>query len=291
MIIVIIGPTGVGKTKLSLSLAKKYNAEIINADAMQVYKEMNIGTAKVSDTLDIPHHLLSIKSVTDSYSVFEYQKDGRRILDDLLKQNKNVIVVGGTGLYIKALLYDYRFSDEEIHEEYDNLTNEELLEEIKVFEDTSVHVNNRKRLIRTLNRLKNNRTVSNLGDKLLYDNVYFIGLTTDRKILYDRINYRVDEMIEEGLIEEVKSLYEKNINSIPINTAIGYKELYKYFDGDISLEEAKELIKRNSRRYAKRQYTWINNKMDVKWFDVNFSNFDKTIEEVENYIKFSDLKS
>lgn len=285
MIIVIIGPTGVGKTKLSLSLAKKYNAEIINADAMQVYREMNIGTAKVSDTLGIPHHLLSIKSVTDSYSVCEYQKDGRKVLDDLLKQNKNVIIVGGTGLYIKALLYDYRFKGEEFHEDFDNLTNEEILEEIKKIGSTDVHVNNRKRLVRTLNKLKNNNNESNLGDKLLYDNVYFIGLTTDRKYLYDRINDRVDEMLIEGLIDEVKDLYEKNINSIPINTAIGYKELYKYFDGDISLEEAIELIKRNSRRYAKRQYTWINNKMDVKWFDVNFNDFDKTIEEVENYIE------
>ena len=289
MIIVIIGPTGVGKTKLSLSLAKKYNAEIINADAMQVYKEMNIGTAKISDTLGIPHHLLSIKSVTDSYSVCEYQKDGRKVLDDLLRQNKNVIIVGGTGLYIKALLYDYRFSNEEINEEYDNLTNEEILEEIKKIGSTDIHVNNRKRLVRTLNRLKNNsnNNESNLGDKLLYDNVYFIGLTTDRKYLYERINDRVDEMVNEGLIDEVKDLYEKNINSIPINTAIGYKELYKYFDGSISLEESIDLIKRNSRRYAKRQYTWINNKMDVKWFDVNFNDFNKTIEEVENYIKFN----
>ena len=287
MIIVIIGPTGVGKTKLSLSLAKKYNAEIINADAMQIYKEMNIGTAKVSDTLGIPHHLLSIKSVTDSYSVCEYQKDARKVLDELLKQNKNVIIVGGTGLYIKALLYDYRFKGEEINEGYDNLTNEEILYEIKKLGSTDIHVNNRKRLVRTLNRIKNNsnNNESNLGDKLLYDNVHFIGLTTDRKILYERINDRVDEMIEEGLIDEVKDLYEKNINSIPINTAIGYKELYKYFDGNISLEESIELIKRNSRRYAKRQYTWINNKMDVKWFNVNFSDFDKTIEEVEKYIE------
>jgi len=285
MIIVIIGPTGVGKTKLSLSLAKKYNAEIINADAMQIYKEMNIGTAKVSDTEGIPHHLLSIKSVNDTYSVCEYQKDGRKILDELLSKNKNVIIVGGTGLYIKALLYDYKFNIEEINETYDNLTNGEILEQINKIGSTDVHVNNRKRLVRTLNRLKNNKEVEVSGNNLLYDNVYFIGLTTERSILYDRINKRVDEMVEEGLIEEVKDLYDKNINTIPINTAIGYKELYKYFDGSISLEEAIELIKRNSRRYAKRQYTWINNKMNVKWFDVNINEFDKTINNVEEYIK------
>ena len=285
MIVVIIGPTGVGKTKLSLSLAKKYEAEIINADAMQIYKEMNIGTAKVTDTLGVPHHLLSIKSVNESYSVYEYQKDGRRILNELISKNKNIIIVGGTGLYIKALLYDYKFNIEEINETYDNLTNEEILSEINKIGKTDVHINNRKRLIRTLNRLKNNNIEEVSGNNLLYDNVYFIGLTTERSILYDRINKRVDEMIEEGLIEEVKDLYDKNINTIPINTAIGYKELYKYFDGNISLEESIDLIKRNSRRYAKRQYTWINNKMNVKWFNVNISEFDKTITEVEEYIK------
>lgn len=285
MIIVIIGPTGVGKTKLSLSLAHKYNAEIINADAMQVYKEMNIGTAKVEDTEGIPHHLLSIRSVNNPYSVYEYQKDGRKVLDKLLSENKNIIIVGGTGLYIKALLYDYKFNDEDISDTYDDLSNEDILNEIRKIEDTDIHVNNRKRLIRTLNRLKNNKEINNNGNELLYKNVYFIGLTTDRNILYKRINDRVDEMVFDGLIDEVKSLYDKNINTIPINTAIGYKELYKYFNNEISKEEALDLIKRNSRRYAKRQYTWINNKMDVKWFNVNLNNFNLTIKDVEDYIE------
>ena len=285
MIIVIIGPTGVGKTKLSLSLAHQYNAEIINADAMQIYKEMNIGTAKVIDTEGIPHHLLSIRSVNNPYSVYEYQKEGREVLNKLLKENKNVIIVGGTGLYIKALLYDYKFSDEEVNNNYDNLTNEEILNEIKKVEDTDIHINNRKRLVRALNRIKNNNKEEANGDKLLYDNVYFIGLTTDRDILYDRINKRVDEMVLDGLIEEVKDLYDKNINTIPINTAIGYKELYRSFNNEITLNEAIDLIKRNSRRYAKRQYTWINNKMNVKWFNVNLNDFDKTIEEVKEYVK------
>lgn len=285
MIIVIIGPTGVGKTKLSLSLAHKYNAEIINADAMQVYKEMNIGTAKVEDTEGIVHHLLSIRSVDNPYSVYEYQKDGRKVLDKLINENKNVIIVGGTGLYIKALLYDYRFNDEDSSEVYDNLSNEEILNEIRKVEDTDIHINNRKRLIRALNRIKNNNGTSNNGNELLYKNVYFIGLTTDRDILYKRINDRVDEMISDGLLNEVKDLYDKNINTIPINTAIGYKELYKYFNNEISIEDAINLIKRNSRRYAKRQYTWINNKMDVKWFDVNFNDFNSTIKEVEEYLQ------
>lgn len=285
MIIVIIGPTGVGKTKLSLELAKKYNAEIINADAMQIYKEMNIGTAKIMDTEGIKHHLLSIKSVNETYSVCEYQQDARSILDKLLSENKNVIIVGGTGLYIKALLYDYRFNYEEINDNYDNLSNEEILNEINKINKTNIHVNNRKRLVRELNKLRNNNNIENNGDKLLYDNVYFIGLTTDRSNLYKRINDRVDEMLEEGLIEEVKGLYDKSINTIPINTAIGYKELYKYFNNEITKEEAIELIKRNSRRYAKRQYTWINNKMNVSWFDVCFDNFSNTINNVIDYIE------
>ena len=289
MIIVIIGPTGVGKTKLSLSLAKKYNAEIINADAMQVYKEMNIGTAKVIDTESIPHHLLSIRSVKKPYSVYEYQKDGRKVLDKLLNENKNVIIVGGTGLYIKALLYDYKFNDELVNNTYDELSNEEILSEINKYEKTNIHVNNRKRLVRTLNRLKNNSEVNNNENELLYKNVYFIGLTTDRELLYSRINDRVDEMVSDGLIDEVKDLYDKNINTIPINTAIGYKELYKYFNNEIPLNESIDLIKRNSRRYAKRQYTWINNKMNVNWFNVDINNFNKTIKKVENYIEKKSL--
>ena len=284
MIVVIIGPTGVGKTKLSLELAKKYNAEIINADAMQVYKEMNIGTAKVTDKMGITHHLLSIRSVNDPYSVYEYQKDGRELIERLKKEKKNIIIVGGTGLYIKALLYDYRFNINDKNKDYYDLSNEEILNKIKEHCDTDIHVNNRKRLVRMLNKIENNDIEEVSGNNLIYDNVYFIGLTTNRDNLYKRINDRVDEMVDEGLISEVKDLYDKNINTIPINTAIGYKELYKYFNNEISLEDAIELIKRNSRRYAKRQYTWINNKMNVKWFYVDFNNFNNTIKEVEKYI-------
>ena len=284
MIVVIIGPTGVGKTKLSLELAKKYNAEIINADAMQVYKEMNIGTAKVTDKMGITHHLLSIRSVNEPYSVYEYQKDGRKLIERLKKENKNIIIVGGTGLYIKALLYDYKFNVNDKNKDYDDLSNEEILNKIKEHCDTDIHVNNRKRLVRMLNKIENNDIEEVSGNNLIYDDVYFIGLTTNRDNLYKRINDRVDEMIDEGLISEVKDLYDKNINTIPINTAIGYKELYKYFNNEISLEDAIELIKRNSRRYAKRQYTWINNKMNVKWFYVDFNNFNNTIKEVEKYI-------
>ena len=284
-IIVIIGPTGVGKTALSLSLANKLNAEIINADAMQIYKEMNIGTAKVTNTKGIVHHMLSIKSVREGYSVYEYQKEGRLILNNLIKQDKNVIIVGGTGLYIKALLYDYEFYNETSYNEYSELSNEEIYNKIKnISNNVDIHINNRQRLVRMLNKLDNNKEISNNQDKLLYNDVYFIGLTTERSILYKRINDRVDEMIKEGLINEVKDLYDKGINTIPINTAIGYKELYKCFDNKISLEESIDLIKKNSRHYAKRQYTWINNKMNVTWFNVDINDFNKTIKEVNEYL-------
>ncbi len=288
LIIVIAGPTGVGKTKLSIELAKKYNAEIINADSVQVYKDIDIASAKVTEEEKegIVHHLLDIVPYDKTYTVYDYQRDGRKILDELLSQNKNVIIVGGTGLYIKALLYDYRFIKED--EEELNLSNEELLDEIyKMDPDSDVDVNNDRRLAREYANLKSG-VDNTLGDNLLYDNVYFIGLTTDRDILYDRINKRVDIMVQNGLIEEAKKFYNLDRNTKSMKTVIGYKELFEYFDGNISLDESLDLIKQRSRKYAKRQYTFFNNKINIKWFDVDFSNFNNTINEVEEYIKSND---
>lgn len=287
MIIVIVGPTGVGKTKLSVELAKKINAEIINCDSMQVYKNLNIGTAKVKEEEkeNIPHHLFDIVNPNELYTVYDYQKDCRNKIKELQEKNKNIIIVGGTGLYVKAALYDYKFEVEEEKKSYKDLSNEELLERIRQKDNTlDIHINNRKRLERALEKLENNGEFTKDGNIKLYD-FYTIGLTTSRENLYDIINKRVDKMMDEGLLEEVKSLYDKNIHGKAINTGIGYKELYSYFDGDISLEEATDLIKRNSRRYAKRQYTFFNNQMDVKWFETNYEDFSKTIEEVYNYIK------
>ena len=281
MIVVVVGPTGVGKTKMSIELAKKYNAIVVNADSMQVYKDLNIGTAKVTEEEKdgITHLLFDIVEPTDMYTVYDYQKDLRKVLENY--KNRNIILVGGTGLYIKAGLYDYEFTDEDTNDTYENLTNAELYNLVKEKDNTlDIHMNNRKRLIRALNREK----TSNKGDNLLY-NAIFIGLTTDRETLYDRINKRVDKMFEDGLLKEVKALYDKGINSKAINTGIGYKELYDYFKGNISLEEAKELIKKRSRHYAKRQYTWFNNQMNIKWFDVNFNDFNETANRVNEYIE------
>ena len=288
MIIVIVGPTGVGKTKLSIELAKKYNAEIINADSMQVYKGLDIGTAKVTEEEKegIKHHLFDICDVEDLYTVYDYQKDGRKIIEELEKNNKNIIIVGGTGLYIKALLYDYKFKEESKLNDYNDLTNEEILEKINKYDkECNIHVNNRKRLIRYLNKLEQDLLEEKNGNNKLYE-FKMIGLTTDRDTLYEKINNRVDKMIEDGLLEEVKNLYDKKINSKAINTGIGYKELYKYFDKEITLEEAIDLIKKNSRHYAKRQYTFFKNQFkDIKWYQTNYLDFNKTVNEVINDIK------
>ena len=232
MIYVVVGPTGVGKTKLSISLAKKLNAIVLNADSMQVYKELNVGTAKIKEEEKdgVPHYLFDIKSINDEYNAFLYQTDGRKLLEKF--KDRNIVIVGGTGLYIKALLYDYKFDD--------------------------------------------------VGDinKPLY-NFKIIGLTRDRDKLYDIINKRVDMMIDDGLIDEARDLYNKKISSRALNTAIGYKELFDYFNGDITLEEAINKIKQNSRHYAKRQYTFFNNQFDdIIWYDVDKISFDEIVKRI-----------
>lgn len=288
-VIVITGPTAVGKTKLSIELAKKLNGEIINADAMQVYKGLNIGTAKVTEKEkeNIPHHLFDIKEVEEEYSIYNYQKDCRKVIDNILRRNKTPILVGGTGLYIKAALYDYKLSEEKTNNTYDNLKTEEIYKELlKLDKDINIDKNNRHRLIRALNYYKENNTSisNNKTNKLLYDTI-FIGLTTDREILYKKINQRVDNMIENGLLEEVKYYYDKNIKTKPLINGIGYKELYNYFDGLCSKEETVEKIKQNSRHYAKRQYTFLNHQLNVVWFETDYNNFNNTIEKVSSYIK------
>ena len=232
MIYVITGPTGVGKTKLSIMLAKKKNAIILNADSMQVYKELNIGTAKIKEEekCGISHYLFDIKSINEEFNAYLYQQMGRKLLNEY--KDRNIIIVVGTGLYIKALLYDYTFDE---------------------------------------NENKNAK---------LYD-FKIIGLTRDRNHLYNIINERVDYMIENGLLEEAKSLYDKNIKTRVLSAAIGYKELFEYFDKKNSLESAIQKIKQNSRHYAKRQYTFFNNQFeDIKWYNVDEISFDDIIDAI-----------
>ncbi|MBQ6840595.1 MAG: tRNA (adenosine(37)-N6)-dimethylallyltransferase MiaA [Bacilli bacterium] len=282
MIVAIVGPTGVGKTKMSIELAKELDAIIINCDAVQVYKELNIGSAKatIEEREGLPHYLLDIKSINEEYTVKDYQDDLRKLLNKY--SDRNIIIVGGTGLYLCAGLMDYRFEEESDNNSYDSFSNEELYKlALEKDPGMDIHQNNRVRLIRFLNK----KLSEKVEPKLLYPDVHFIGLTTKRDNLYNIINNRVDKMITNGLLEETKDLYEKYPDSRVLNSAIGYKELIDYLDGKITKEEAVDAIKQNSRHYAKRQYTWFNNKMNVTWFDVNYNNFNETINEVKEYLK------
>lgn len=293
-IIVIVGPTGVGKTKLSIELSKKYNGEIINADSTQVYKGLDIATAKITEKEkeNIVHHLIDIKQITEDYTVFDYQKDSRNEIEKILSKNKTPIIVGGTGLYIKACLYDYKFEESKNQNMYEDKTNDELYEIlVKIDPNTQIHKNNRKRVIRAINYYNETGNIPSFKEKtekLLYD-VVIIGLTTKRDVLYEKINDRVDLMIQNGLIEEALKIYKTNIRTKAVLTPIGYKELFDYFENKKSLEECINLIKQKSRNYAKRQYTWFNNQMNVNWFDVDFDDFNNTVENVIKFINKKDV--
>lgn len=288
-IILIVGPTGTGKTTLSIKLAKKYDAVILNADSTQVYTEPLIATAKIKEheKENIEHYLFDVVSLNDDYTLYDYQKDGRRLLDRFISENKNVIIVGGSGLYVKALLYNYVLEDKkEINIDFSEYSNEELKNKVLALDpESDIHVNNRQRLESFLKHYYETGKVIKKTDEInnkLY-NFISIGLKSDRETLYKMLDKRVDSMFNEGLLDEAERLYKMNLKNY--TNIIGYKELNEYFNGNISLDEANELIKRNTRRYAKRQFTWFNNQMkDIKWFNVNYDNFYDTIKEIENYL-------
>ena len=288
-IILIVGPTGTGKTTLSINLAKKYDAVILNADSTQVYTEPLIATAKIKENEkeNIEHYLFDTVSLNEDYTLYDYQKDGRRLLDKFISENKNVIIVGGSGLYVKALLYNYVLEDKkEINIDFSEYSNEELKNKVLALDpESDIHVNNRQRLESFLKHYYETGKVIKKTDEInnkLY-NFISIGLKSDRETLYKTLDKRVDSMFNEGLLDEAERLYKMNLKNY--TNIIGYRELNEYFNGNITLEEAKDLIKRNTRRYAKRQFTWFNNQMkDIKWFDVNYDNFYDTIKEIENYL-------
>lgn len=299
-VIVIVGPTGVGKTKMGVALAKHFNGEVISGDSMQIYKTLDIGTAKVTnDEMEgIIHHLIDIKEPTENYSVKDFQDQVRLKIKEITNRGKLPIIVGGTGLYIKAALYDYEFGESQIdHQEYvikyQNYSNKDLYDRLVAIDESSaraLHPNNRQRVLRAIaiyesTGVKKSETLAKQKHELIYD-AKFIGLTLKRDVLYERINQRVDLMMEQGLFQEIDDLMKKNYSpELQSMKAIGYKEWFAYFKGEQSLEETLELIKKNSRNYAKRQYTWFNNQVPVKWFEVNLNNFDKTIEAVINDLK------
>jgi tRNA dimethylallyltransferase len=299
-VIVIVGPTGVGKTKMGVALAKAMNGEVISGDSMQIYRGMDIGTAKVteSEMEGIVHHLIDIKDPKESYSVKDFQTIVRSLMQDVHARNKVPIIVGGTGLYIKAALYDYEFEETSTnHEIYQQrfitYDNEQLYAYLKNIDEVSaqeLHPNNRQRVLRAIEifettGIKKSDIIAKQQHTCLY-NATFIGLTMERELLYERINQRVDIMITEGLEQEVRSLYRKGYTAdLQSMKAIGYKEWVAYFNNLQTKEETIALIKKNSRNYAKRQYTWFKNQVPVTWFSVSLKYFEKTIQMVLEAIK------
>jgi len=300
-IVVLIGPTAVGKTKLSIELAKRLNAEIISGDSMQIYRGMDIGTAKITveEMEGVPHHLIDIKTPDESFSVAEFQERVRKLIKDIANRGKLPMIVGGTGLYIQSVIYDYQFTDaasnptyrRELEQMIEEQGIEPLLQKLAEVDPESanrIHPNNPRRVIRALEIYHTTGQtmttyLENQQNDLLYD-VALIGLTMDRSHLYERINQRVDIMIGAGLVEEVQALHKRGLKDCQSIQAIGYKELYSYLNKQIDLEVAVEQIKQSSRRYAKRQLTWFRNKMDVTWFDVTNRTLYQTLDEILKYI-------
>lgn len=282
-VIAIVGPTAVGKTSLSIELAKQFNGEIISGDSMQVYRGLDIGTAKVTaeEMEGIPHHLIDVRDVDESYSAADFQKAARKAIQEISDRGKLPIIVGGTGLYIQSLLWDYKLGNEgeleddslraryeAFAEENGNLALWEKLQLTDPLAAEKIHCNNRKKMIRALEVFEltgHSILEPKEQPKELYDS-FLIGLNTDRSILYQRINQRVDLMVEQGLLEEAKNLAKNP--TVQAAQGIGYKEFFPYLSGGSSLEAALEEVKLHSRRYAKRQLTWFRNRMSVRWYDL-----------------------
>lgn len=297
-VIVLVGPTGSGKTNLSIELAKKFNGEIISGDAYQCYQEMSIGSAKVKEEekQGIPHYLVDYLSYKETYNVKIFQEKGRAYIRDIISRGKVPIICGGTGLYIKALLFDYLFEDEEVDEIYlqelnqkDNDTLYQMLMEIDEQATATIHKNNRKRVIRALMMAhagtKKSQRLEKQEHTMLYD-AYIIGLTMSRDKLYERIDQRVLKMIEDGLETEIHSLVESEQDfALQSMRGIGYKEWLGYYKKEATLQDTIALIQKNSRNFAKRQYTWFKNQMDVHWYDIlQEAERSKIIEAVNDFL-------
>ncbi|MDU7151548.1 MAG: tRNA (adenosine(37)-N6)-dimethylallyltransferase MiaA [Peptoniphilus grossensis] len=294
-LVIITGPTGIGKTELSLELAKKYKGEIISSDSMQIYKKLNIGTAKIDlNNTSIPHHMIDIIEPSDNFTVADFKNSAKKIIADINNRNGLPFLVGGTGLYINSLVYNLDFTETEPDYEYRDELREILEEEGSEFlyeklqeQDRDmaekIHKNNGQRIIRALEILKSgNKKGDNFREENKDYNLIYIGLNMDRSKLYEKINQRVDKMIDLGLVDEVKNLLDEGLdkNSQSLK-AIGYKEVISYLDGEIDFDEMVDLIKKNSRHYAKRQLTWFRRDERIKWFD---RESDTILPDIENYI-------
>ena len=302
-LIILTGPTAVGKTALSIELAKDLTAEIISADSMQIYEYMDVGSAKVTkEEMDgVVHHLIDEVKPDYAFSVSEFQKRANKYIKDIDDRGKKVLVTGGTGLYLNSLIYNMDFaksnSNSKLREELELELKEKgidyMHEKLKALDEDAanrIHKNNTKRVIRALEVCLEGKKMQDFSTDLKYNENYepiIIVLNRDREVLYERINKRVDIMMENNLIDEVKHLldmgYDKNLISMQ---GIGYKEIVKYLEGEYSLDEAVEIIKRDSRRYAKRQITWFKRYKESKWFDLDkYDNSEILKEDILNYIE------
>lgn len=296
-VIAIVGPTAVGKTKLSIEIAKRFNGHIISGDSMQIYRGMDIGTAKITkeEMQGIPHYMIDLKEPNESFSVVDFQQYVQKYIRNITAHQKLPIIVGGSGLYIQATLYNYNFSE---HRRDHTLTKKleqevaekgiaplyQRLQEIDPEQAKKIHPNNHRRVIRAIEVFElTGKTMTEYQQIQPEDSPYdiiFIGLEMEREKLYNRINERIDLMIKQGLEEEVRSLYSKGLKNAQSMKAIGYKEFIPYFEGKQTLEQTIKILKRNTRRYAKRQYTWFKNKLDINWYMIEPESIDKTFQTI-----------
>ena len=300
LLVVIVGPTAVGKTELSIELAKRVGGEIISGDSMQVYKGMDIGTAKVSKTEmeGVPHYLIDILSPDETFSAFDFKTRAQELIKEITERGHVPIIAGGTGLYIQSLIYDYPFDKEEISAEkekevkekmaaLETLSNEDLHEYLSTFDPESaeaIHPNNRKRVLRAVEYyLKTKKVLSSRKKTVQFTENYdtlLIGVEMSRETLYQRINSRVDIMLEHGLLNEVEQLMNEGYAHCQSMQAIGYKELIPAINHKTSIDQAVISLKQHSRNYAKRQMTWFKNKMNVQWFDREQTSLPLILNEV-----------
>ncbi len=300
-VLAIVGPTASGKTAISVSLAKLLNAEIINGDSMQVYKGLDIGTAKITtaEMEGVPHHLFDIIEAEDTFSVAQYQAEVRKKIDEIRGRGKLPIIVGGTGLYVQSVLYDFRFTDEasdmeirsRLEKELDEIGADHLyrrLEQLDPIDAKKIHPNNHRRIIRALEIIEvtgktKGEHEQKVGGNALYNHL-LIGMEMERDLLYDRIDRRVDQMMEKGFLQEAEALWNAGIRDMQSVQAIGYKELHRFIEGEIPLDVAIQLIKKNSRNYAKRQMTYFRNKLAIEWVDATL-NTDDQVKEIFTVLK------
>ena len=282
-IIAVVGPTAVGKTALGIELAKRFNGEIISGDSQQVYRHLDIGTAKATleEQAEAPHHLIDVREVDEAYSAYDFVKEASAAIEDITSRGKLPIIVGGTGLYLQSLLEGYHLggqvNQEEVlayRQELEQLADAVLFDKIAE-QGIEIPELNRRRAIRALELATFGQDLEN--KETPYD-ALLIGLNDDRQVLYERINHRVDVMVEKGLLDEAKWLYD-NHRDVQAARAIGYKELFPYFAGQASLEESVDKLKQNTRRFAKRQLTWFRNRMAVSFYMVSESDVKKQINK------------